>query len=453
MEEFIHKITEQMRCVRAREYVARELSDHILDQAAAYEERGTEHKEAIRLAVREMGDPVEIGVEMDRIHRPQTDYKMIGMVFFFSLGGMLALYTAGGLSTAPVELFRQCLCLLLSFGLMTGMYFLDYSFIGRHAFAIYGIMTAAFFGIVESSSSTIWIAGRIPALLMFVYLYIPVFAGILYRMRGGGYGAVIICIGIQIATAMFTSLFASTFHMMVLIYGICLVLLLLAIGKGWFTVNKRAAVMMTVGVLVLIPASTIIIKICIGGWNPLMWSRLQGYFNAANEHSGAGYIYWYIRQRLAAVKMVGASESSAFMKEYLSTSEPYIYRTEPFILLEIVCKYGILAGMLVVLAFALMIIRVFHIVRCQKNQLGFMLSAACFMIFLVNCVEGVLINTGYYPVTSMQLPFVSYGAGATLTYAVLIGLLLSIYRNEKIISDAAVAQRPLWRLSIKLEKR
>ena len=32
MEEFIRNITEQIRCVRAREAVAKELSDHILDK-------------------------------------------------------------------------------------------------------------------------------------------------------------------------------------------------------------------------------------------------------------------------------------------------------------------------------------------------------------------------------------------------------------------------------------
>ena len=36
-ETFIRNVTEQIRCVRARDGIARELSDHITDQAAAYE--------------------------------------------------------------------------------------------------------------------------------------------------------------------------------------------------------------------------------------------------------------------------------------------------------------------------------------------------------------------------------------------------------------------------------
>jgi len=58
MEEFIKTLTEQMRCARARDGVARELSDHILDQAEAYEQSGMERGKAVAKAVREMGDPV-----------------------------------------------------------------------------------------------------------------------------------------------------------------------------------------------------------------------------------------------------------------------------------------------------------------------------------------------------------------------------------------------------------
>lgn len=89
MEEFIRNVTEQMRCVRAREGVARELSDHIEDQAAAYEEAGVSPEEAVRKAVEEMGDPVTVGVELDRIHRPQADWRMIVMALVFSVAGFL----------------------------------------------------------------------------------------------------------------------------------------------------------------------------------------------------------------------------------------------------------------------------------------------------------------------------------------------------------------------------
>ena len=124
-ESYIRDVVEQIRCVRARDGIAKELSDHIEDQTAAYEEKGVTHEEAVRKAVQEMGDPVEVGVELDRIHRPQTDYKLIGMAFLFHIAGFFIIYQVGYLSQHPEYIGRQCVTLLLSFCVMAGMYFLD----------------------------------------------------------------------------------------------------------------------------------------------------------------------------------------------------------------------------------------------------------------------------------------------------------------------------------------
>ena len=259
MEDFIRSITEQIRCVRAREVVAKELSDHILDQAAAYEEKGEAHETAVSRAIREMGDPVGIGVELDRIHRPQTDVKMIVMVLLFSIGGMLLQYIVGGYALAGEtngasvylsQFGRQSLILLISFGVMAGMYFLDYSFIGRYAGTLYWMMTVAFFVIRMVSGE---VNGRYPVMLMLVYLYVPVYAGILYQLRGKGYSAVLRGIALQFLTAAFANYFSNVFHAAFAVYLMQTVLLVLAICKGWFQVNRRDAVIVAVTVLLILP--------------------------------------------------------------------------------------------------------------------------------------------------------------------------------------------------------
>ena len=77
MEDFIKNITEQIRCVRAREGIAHELKNHILDQAEAFEASGESHNEALQKAIKEMGDPIAIGTSLDQVHRPQTDGKKL----------------------------------------------------------------------------------------------------------------------------------------------------------------------------------------------------------------------------------------------------------------------------------------------------------------------------------------------------------------------------------------
>lgn len=449
MEEFIMKITEQMRCVRAREHVAKELKDHIMDQAAAYEEHGRSHEEALQEAVREMGDPVEVGMELDRIHRPQTDYKMIGMAFLFSLGGLFLLYTTGGMSAVPGDFARQCFYLLLSFVVMAGMYFLDYTFIGRYAHVIYIVLTVLLIVRVVLLPMPEGYYG-FPDMRLFVYLYLPVYGGILYQMRGKGYAAVGWAIILLMITAALSEKLPSSMHAGLVVYGVCMILLLCAIRREWFAVNRKVAAAAVTGVLVLIPAALFVVMVCGDGEDSFRMMRIRAFLNPEEYASGAGYLYAWIRQQAASVRLVGPSGGIAFT-DWLG--EPYTYRSEPFILLQIVCRYGLLAGAALLLAFGIFIVHAFLVVKRQKNQLGYILSMACFLVFLANCTAGILANTGYYPLTGMQFPFVSYGIGAAVTYAVLLGLLLSIYRNEKIVAEGVAVLRPRWRLSIRLEKK
>ena len=457
MEEFIRNITEQIRCVRAREAVAKELSDHILDQAAAYEKDGEDHEAAVAQAVRGMGDPVEIGVELDRIHRPQMDVKMIVMVLLFSIGGMLLQYIVGGYtpmdgvngsSVYLSQLGRQGLILLLSFGVMAGMYFLDYSFIGRYGEVIYWEMTVVFFVIRMMSRE---VNGRHPVMLMLVYLYIPVYAGLLYQLRGRGYGAVIKGMVIQILTAGFVYYLSDILHAALVVYLIQMVLMVLAVCRGWFQVNKRDAVIVIVTVLVIIPLAVCLIVLVTSPQEAVNFRlhRMLAWLHPEADPYGAGYTYVWIREGLSQAKLIGAYDGFSFESEIVWA----IPRTDPFILIQIIFSFGILPALLVIAAFAALIVHAFRIVKRQKNQLGFMISTACFMVFLDNCVEGILINTGCFPVTSVQLPFLSFGVGSTITYAVFVGLLLSIYRNEKIVTDYTVTGRPVWRLNIRLEKK
>lgn len=440
-ESYIRNATEQIRCVRARDGIAREISDHITDQAAAYEAKGESHEEAVKKAVREMGDPVEVGLELDRIHRPRIDYKLIGMAFLFHIAGFFLILQVGDLWQHPEYMAGQCVILLLSFGVMAGMYFLDYSFIARYAYGIsvfvtIALLTGQIFFVQE---------GRFSG-MMLSYLYVPVFAGILYRLRKRGTRAIMWAMGMQVVIGCFAQFFSGT-PIAASIYMMCTVLLVIAVAKGWFLVRRRTMAAIMAGVLMLLPAVLVVINIVFfrHGYRT---DRLLAWLNPEQYAKEAGYIYLWLRQEWGMARLIGAADNSLLLSD--SLIGPYV--NEPFILLQLVCKYGILAGVALVAAFAAVAVRAFQIARRQKNQLGFMLSVASFMVILLNCLEGVLINTGYYLVSAMQFPFVSYSMGTGITYAVLIGLLLSVYRNERIFTDET-RQRPIWRLTIKWEKR
>lgn len=287
MEEFIRNVTEQIRCVRARDGVARELSDHIEDQAAAYEAEGESHEKAVVKAVREMGDPVTVGVELDRIHRPQVDFRMIAMAFLFSVAGFFVIFQVDNLAEQPEYIMRQAVVLLVSFGVMAGMYFLDYSFIGRYAYGIFVFVTVAILiGLIFSARS-----GRVPATYMLAYLYVPLYAAILYRLRGKGYSAIARGIGLQIIIMLLTNCLAVSKYVAINIFMICTVLLIIAVWKGWFSVNKKTAMAIIAALLLLAVVLAAIGIAILWDGEGFREQRLVAFMHPDQYAEGAGYIY------------------------------------------------------------------------------------------------------------------------------------------------------------------
>lgn len=435
MEEFIRTLTEQMRCVRARDGVARELSGHILDQAEAYEQAGEEHDKAVERAVREMGDPVEIGAALDRIHRPQADWKMLALTFGLGIIGLVVIVSIYG----PSMLTRQGFYSLAGIAVIAAVYFIDYSIIGRVGTAAYLVMTVLFF---IGTNFLPQINGRIPAMSMLVYLYVPVFAGILYQLRKGGYGSMVMGIMVIMLTSVLAMRFSGSATVATNIFLIMVIMMIAAVRKNIFQKKQKHMAAVMVAVLILLTAA-VLGGVWFGGAG-YQRIRLRAFLHPSQYEMSAGYVYAGIRKALQGAKLVGAGSTNF--------DESLIWRNgmSP---LWVIYNYGIAAGIALLALFAAFILRAVKIVRSQKNQLGFLVSMACFLVIFANCLEGILMSFGLCPVTTAAVPFLTHGGSTTLVYAVLIGLLLSVHRYEKVLTGDSEPCQPRWRISFRLEKR
>ena len=68
--DYLDQAMEQVRWRRARPALAQELRTHLLDQRDACLAQGMSQTEAEAESLRQMGDPVEVGTQLDRVHRP-----------------------------------------------------------------------------------------------------------------------------------------------------------------------------------------------------------------------------------------------------------------------------------------------------------------------------------------------------------------------------------------------
>ena len=203
-EEYLDTLTGQIRCKMARRDVAEEFRGHIEDQTRAFMSEGMERKEAEALAVREMGDPVEVGNELDKIHRPRMPWGMIALIIVLSIIGYLAYRflnakCVDGAGDSIIDASpRYRFFILAGLALMAGVCFADYTRIGERARELMAVLLTGcaaglkFSGVMMNGAIR-WINLGVAQVdvLALLMLTVPLYAGILYYYRGSRMGGVI----------------------------------------------------------------------------------------------------------------------------------------------------------------------------------------------------------------------------------------------------------------------
>lgn len=139
---YAEKVCEQIRWKKAHSAVAQEIEDHLTDQKNAYLAAGDSESIAEEKALLQMGDPVSVGAALDQTHKPAPQWGMIGLVLLlFVLGGiiqvlLLKTIPAGDDAFAARSAQVLFVFLPLSLAAFVGMYFLDFSFFGKHPYVL-----------------------------------------------------------------------------------------------------------------------------------------------------------------------------------------------------------------------------------------------------------------------------------------------------------------------------
>lgn len=144
MDEYLKTLLEQIRCKKARPYIRQELQDHIEDQIAENMHAGMDRERAEKEAVRDMGDPVETGISLDRIHKPQIAWKLLVMVILLSVAGILThIMIARHINEGDASVSgRYVIHVMVGIAVMIFLYFLDYTLLARFSKVIAVILLA-----------------------------------------------------------------------------------------------------------------------------------------------------------------------------------------------------------------------------------------------------------------------------------------------------------------------
>lgn len=443
LSEYLDTVSEQIRCKRARTMVREELENHVQEQAEAYEAGGMTAPEAMREAVRQMGDPIETGTALNRIHRPQLEWKFLILVLLLSALGLalqyMTCYTGlfGGFSSDLADYFwkRQCFFTVAGLGVLAAVYIVDYTILGRYPLLLWFGYFAVIF--IIANTHTV-IMGKV-RIYNYLTLFLPLYAGVLYRFRSKGYGAVAVCYLLSFMP-FFVGLKTILVHGSLELAGGCFLLLLIAVCKGIFHVRKTR----TIAALIALPLITSLLLYWKGADLGLLHhyqlARIQYVFSPDMlDYNSNGGIIPYLWESVSGFRMFGSS-AAPVPKAMKSLNCDYV-------VFFVFAKYGIAAGTAMLSILAVTAVKAFSISRRQKNRLGFLVGTACSVVLTIQMMVYMAANFGVPLVEPMTIPFLSYGGQSTLVNYILLGLILSVHRNKDIVSERH-GTRGKWKIRL-----
>ncbi|MDO4331857.1 MAG: FtsW/RodA/SpoVE family cell cycle protein [Eubacteriales bacterium] len=439
MHEYLKLCTGQIRCKTMRPVVEKELRAHIEDQQNAYLENGMAEKDAMRLAVEQMGDPVETGNALDRIHRPKMDWKTAGIILLLALIGFLAQYAYNREYAETVALSNYIKSTAAGIVCMFAICFADYTILGKYPRLIWCLLTAL---CVLANLTGPRVNGMVRCEWI-VMLLVPSFAGIVFFYREQRALGIVKALAWILGTgAVLLTVGPDPLMAKVWLCG-CFVMLGYAVGKGWYhtgecremtgrlqkqgrrEVEEGRRRRHLVSALILgMPAvgafGAAVVCLAAGGFKA---QRIRALLDPYAYESGGGYGYVQVRKALQGLKAVGEARTQ-------SDAGWLMEQWENFALLNIAGKYGLLAGILILVCLFVLAGALVNRIRKLSNRLGAVVSVGCFFVFLVSVVFHALMNAGYFPSTACSLPFISMNGKQNVCLYILMGILLSVFRSR-----------------------
>lgn len=424
IDRYIESVCNQIHWKKVHPIISKELKNHIIDQKDAFINQGLTEDIALDKAILEMGNPIEVGKELDLTHRPKLDFSII---FFTSIALLMGIILRFAMASGtPMDWMIQGSIIHAVIGMcfMIGFYYLDYTFLGRFPKIVFSSMIISILAVYVFSSGPMVQYGNYIYIAYLLLLFPTAYAGIIYSMRSRGYIGIILS-GI---TAMILGflVFNHTHTANVLIYLLtCYILLIISVLKGFFNVNRIKGLL-----LISIPASIIVIVMIILSISnsPYYLDRIQNLLNPALDPLGIGYMANLTRDIISNARFIGEGLGS-------STGATLGHIHTDFLLTYVIHQFGWLFFLIIVGLLAAFIARIFVLCTKQKSILGNLISTSIMITFTIQIIRYIVFNLGFQLISPLTLPFLSYSGTATVINMILMGILLSVFKWGDLIKD------------------
>ena len=413
-KEFLDEVSKQIKYKPANKLITEELEAHIEDIKNDNLCKGYSEKEAEEKAVEQMGDAIQIGRRLNKIHRPQLDWKLVILISILIGFGILNSNLQPGYYLVGTTHIGTKIGILIGALLGIGIYFLDYRKIKKQSNFIYLIATT--FVIIPKVYLMLTLAEMNTRLWnIAIPLYIIAFAGYIANYNKNKDFIKILALSItSFILLLIVSESITNAGIMVLAYiGIATA----KIVKENKKFAKKLAILYLGTFIITTLLTTIMINI------PYLLS-----FNSELHYQEYGYIMdAKTNEVLQNVKWVGEAETPQITENRILNSN-----SSQFTFIYLLGKIGVLPCLLLILAIILTSIKLVKSSKDIDEAYGKYLIIGLSTLYMIQSIVNILMNVNIGIRTDVNLPFVSNGTIYVLINILSFAIILSVYRRKNI---------------------
>ena len=454
IKEFLNTVCEQIKYKPIRNSISEELENHIEESKENYIRDGLEEKEAEEKAITQMGNAEIIGKELNKIHRPRLDWKLlIILVVLLIFGFVISYVITENENTEMMQYMKEgvseyittnymikYVCFVgVGFAIGIIIYFCDYKKIKNKSLILYIIATvviilAFLFGISVSGINFLRIGNySIRSNTIAIPLYIFAFIGFLenineenkltklFKEKNIKINAnALKLVVLSLISLLMLSLIPSSSSVIVL----AITYLILATKKITSeSENKRKHILILWGITIIVGTLVVLFEVL---ENPYVFDKIISVYKPEEYKETEGW------RALNRKKII---ESAQKFGEAGNMSDA-IYLFDGFggnEIISILAHFGwIPTVVLIITIFAFSIKMVINSFKI-KEKYGSLIILGISCMFILQSVFNILMNFNLIFDASFNLPFVTYGSGELIVNMMCLALIFAVYRRKDIL--------------------
>ncbi|AMQ06403.1 FtsW/RodA/SpoVE family cell cycle protein [Sporosarcina psychrophila] len=410
---FLNEVRDQIKSREAKDFVEIELDYHIKEAKSHLLTKGIDETEAEEKAVGQMGSPVMLGQQLNKLHRPKVDWLTVVLLITTMGIGFLPLFSLGYMNNGHFAIYK-IIFVLLGAGGALGLMLINYRELEKLGWLFYTIGVLVLIMIKALSkgfvfgTSVVEIGPVTIESVMSIPFFFLAWASFINNKR--------------LKIWHLGMLFVLSFYLLFTIpsTSTAYIYTVMVFAMVWWSKYSRKTILV---ITILTSSSFIIFGLIL--WPLLAFYQKLRLLEFINPEKYPTATTLYIKERMSQAGWFGNSMNK----------ETIVDAHTNFVFVSFTYHYGWLFGIALVVLLSLFASRIVVVLRKIKDPYGKLLLIGAIALYTIQFVSNIGMSLGYFPMISMSLPFISYGLMPILLNAFLIGVVLSVYRRKDLTSS------------------